>query len=335
MPSFSSTLPPVESSEDLAELLGLSEFALKKFCLRMPDFYHTFERKKKNGTGQRQLCAPAKELKQVQRNIKRKILDKVELHQSCTGYRRGMSIVSNAKIHVGQRFVLNLDIQDFFQSISTGRVAGLFFSFGYSEKISLLLAKLCCFRNALPQGAPTSPPLANLICHKLDRRLSGLARTKCLKYSRYCDDITISGTRTISPHLIELLRSILKAEGFTANEDKTRLLTQRSCQIVTGLTVNEKVNIPRKKRHLIRAILHGSKDHGTSDASRNYLAGLSSYMNMVKSNLRRKKRRSKSHRMETCSQVLTEQGQDSEALASQSEIAFCQKSKAEAETQKA
>lgn len=284
MPSFSSALPPINNAEELASFLGLSEFELKRFCMRDKSFYASFERPKKSGKGTRSICAPAPELKRVQRRIKSALLDNVELHPGCTGFRPGMSIVDNATIHAGSRFVLNMDIKDFFQSIHTARVAGLFASFGYSEDVSILLSKLCCFRNQVPQGAPSSPAIANLICHKLDRRLSGLAKSKGFKYSRYCDDVTISGDNLIGAAFIEMIKFILQEEGFTVNPDKTRLFTRRSCQIVTGLTVNSKVNIPRRKRRKIRAIFHqaAKNQEPISRKCRNYLGGLASFVNMVR-----------------------------------------------------
>jgi RNA-directed DNA polymerase len=283
MPSFSSTLPSINSETDLASFLKLSEFELKRFCLRAANFYSVFERKKKSGNKTRTICAPTTELKRVQRLIKKQILDKVELHSACTGYRKGMSIVSNAEIHVGQRFVLNLDIKNFFPSISTARVAGLFVSLGFSEEISLVLAKLCCFQNAVPQGSPASPSIANLICHKLDRRLNGLAQAKGFKYSRYCDDVTISGDKHLGEGFIKLIEQIVSSEGFEVNKEKTRLFTRKSCQTVTGLTVNEKVSIPRARRRLIRAILHQSAKKPLMTLNcKNYVNGLAAYMNMVR-----------------------------------------------------
>ena len=283
MPSFSSALPIIETEAELAVFLRISEFELKRFCLRSEKFYHSFERAKKSGHGTRKICAPSEELKQLQRRIKKEILDRVELHQSCTGYRPGMSIVTNASIHVGQRFVLNMDICDFFQSISCARVAGLFVSLGYPEEVAILLSRLCSYRNSIPQGAPSSPSIANIICHKLDRRLFGLAQARGLRYSRYCDDITISGDSYLNSKLQELLKTIITGEGFAINEEKTRLLSRRSCQTVTGLTVNDKVNVPRSRRRILRAAMHkGIPEGWPYDGKRNHLNGLSSYVNMVK-----------------------------------------------------
>ncbi len=282
MPSSSIALPIIKTERDLAEFFAISEFELKRFCIRTQGFYHSFERPKKSGKGMRIISAPSEALKELQRKIKRDILDLLETHSSCMGYKKGFSIVDNAAPHVGQRFVLNLDIKDFFQSISSARVAGYFCSLGYSEEVSVLLSRICCYKNALPQGAPTSPSLANLICSKLDRRLCGVARKNGLVYTRYCDDITISGGAFVKPGLQHFIQGIIAEEGFEVNKDKTRLLSRRSCQTVTGLVVNEKVSIPRKRRRLIRAILHQSELGRSPGMCNNYVSGLRGFMNMVK-----------------------------------------------------
>lgn len=285
MPSFSSALPILNSCAELCDFFEVSEFSLKRFCFRAEEYYHKFQRKKKSGNGTRKICAPSPELKVLQRKIKTEILDRVDLHDACTGYRRGMSIVSNASIHVEQRCILNIDIKDFFQSIGTARVAGYFAALGYPDEVAVLLSKLCCFQNALPQGAPSSPALANLICHKLDRRLAGLAGVNKMKYSRYCDDITFSTQGRINTGMVELLTSILQEEGFTINSEKTRILSRKSCQIVTGLTVNSKVNIPRRKRRRIRAIFHQSgNSRFRNQRQHDYLNGLASFLKMVNKN---------------------------------------------------
>lgn len=288
MPSLSKSLPIIANLSELAEFLALSEFELKSFCLRPKRHYHTFERAKKSGKGFRKICAPTEKLKSIQRLIKTNILDCVVAHQSSTGYKKGTSIVENAQAHVGKRVLLNLDIENFFSSISMPRVTGLFTSLGYAEDLAIMLARLCCYEHALPQGAPTSPSLANMICHRLDRRLSGLAQNRKMSYTRYCDDITLSSDETISSNFVELVKSIILEEGFSVNKDKTRVLSRASSQIVTGLTVNQKVNVPRAKRRLIRASFHRmvtGKDF--SDFERRKLEGFASFMQMIKRACRR------------------------------------------------
>lgn len=283
MPSLSQSLPTIATVNELAEFLGISEFELKSFCLRPKRFYNTFERAKKSGKGTRKINAPCNKLKTVQKLIKAKILDYVDVHKSSTGYKRGGSIVDNAQVHVGKRALLNLDIENFFPSISMPRVTGLFSAMGFPEDVAIMLARLCCFEHALPQGAPTSPSLANIICHKLDRRLKGLAENRKMQYTRYCDDITLSSDENIAKGFVSFVKQIIAEEGFFVNEEKTRILTRRSCQIVTGLTVNQKVNVPRAKRRLVRAAFHkATKDSLVAEAERKRLEGFAAFMEMVK-----------------------------------------------------
>lgn len=283
MPSLSQSLPTIATVNELAEFLGISEFELKSFCLRPKKYYNTFERVKKSGKGTRKINAPCNKLKTVQKLIKAKILDYVDVHKSSTGYKRGASIVDNAQMHVGKRALLNLDIENFFPSISMPRVTGLFSAMGFPEDVAIMLARLCCFEHALPQGAPTSPSLANIICHKLDRRLKGLAENRKMQYTRYCDDITLSSDENIAKGFVSFVKQIIAEEGFFVNEEKTRILTRRSCQIVTGLTVNQKVNIPRTKRRLLRAAFHkAAKDSSVAEAERKRLEGFAAFMEMVK-----------------------------------------------------
>lgn len=283
MPSLSKSIPTIATVNELADFLGISEFELKSFCLRPKKFYNTFERAKKSGKGTRKINAPCEKLKTVQKLIKAKILDCVDVHVCSTGYKRGGSIVDNAQVHVGKRVLLNLDIENFFPSISMPRVSGLFSALGFSEDVAIMLARLCCFEHALPQGAPTSPSLANIICHKLDRRLKGLADNRSMQYTRYCDDITLSSDENIAKGFVSFVKRIIAEEGFSVNEEKTRILTRRSCQIVTGLAVNQKVNIPRAKRRLVRAAFHrAAKDSSGGESERKRLEGFAAFIEMIK-----------------------------------------------------
>lgn len=292
MPSLSKPIPAIANQNELASFLEISEFELKRFCLRTDKFYSTFEQAKSSGKGVRIISAPSKELKAIQKKIKQNILDCLYTHESATGYSRGCSNVHNASVHVGQKVILNLDIENFFSSISISRVVGLFMSLGYEEGVSFSLARLSCLNHVLPQGAPSSPSIANLVCHRLDRRLSGLAKNRDLKYSRYCDDISISSADRMTPGMVALVKSIINEEGFTINKEKTRLLSRRSRQIVTGLSVNEKVSIPRPKKRILRATFHrASFQEELSELERQKLLGMASYCRMVgQANVRLKSR---------------------------------------------
>lgn len=209
------------------------------------------------------------------------ILAQVPCSDSAHGFITGRSIASNAAPHVGHNIILNLDLKDFFPSITYARVRGWFIAVGYSFGVASILALLCTARERVPfehngtryyvgvgprvlvQGAPTSPALANALAWRLDQRLAGLADKHTCTYTRYADDLTFSGD--ILDTLLYIRRvaeQIITDEQFTIHPEKTRIYRRSSRQIVTGLVVNDKVNLPRTTRRQLRAILHNARITG-------------------------------------------------------------------------
>ncbi|MGB0384489.1 MAG: reverse transcriptase family protein [Ardenticatenaceae bacterium] len=241
----------------------------------------------KRSGGERLILAPKEELKALQRQVLRDLLDKVPPADAAHGFVRERSIVTNALPHIGKQVILNLDLKDFFPSIIYPRVRGLFISLGYSFSVGSTLALLCTAHEReafdhngkryyisvgprhLVQGAPTSPALANLIAYRLDRRLTGLANKHDFTYTRYADDLTFSGDEfETARRLLGLIPRIVEDEGFTINQSKTRLLRASSRQIVTGLVVNDQLSTPRQLRRRLRAILHNAQTTGLSAQNR-------------------------------------------------------------------
>ncbi|WP_335041991.1 reverse transcriptase family protein [Nostoc sp.] len=180
------------------------------------------------------------------------------------------SIVTNAEPHVGADVIINVDIKDFFHSISYRRVKGLFRSFGYSESASTIFALLCTVtfvnhRSYLPQGAPTSPMITNLICRRLDRRLTQMTERFGFRYTRYADDLTFSASNESVCNIGKVLRhteGIVKHEGFEINRDKTRIMRKSNRLEVTGIVVNSKPSISREKLKRFRATLYQIEKDG-------------------------------------------------------------------------
>lgn len=253
--------------ENLAEILHMEESLLCQLYGQWErfdeEFYQEFSIPKKNG-GDRTIHAPVAFLKAIQRHIKENILDEHPLSGSAHGFVKGKSIVTNAKTHVGQRVVINLDLEDFFPSINEWRVHGLFRSLGYTPKEARLLTILTVYQQELPQGAPTSPGIANLICRKLDRRLLGLAKKAGAAYTRYADDMTFSGPESIIG-ILPVVKNIIKEEGFVIAQEKLRIQRRGRRQEVTGLTVNERTSIPRNIRKRLRAAVHHMKCDGYAE----------------------------------------------------------------------
>ena len=222
----------------------------------MDDLYTVSQIPKRSG-GMRQIEAPCASLKMVQRGILNYIFGDVRHHDACHGFRSRHSIATNAALHVGKDIVLNLDLQDFFPSVAAGRVYGIFKSFVGEGIYARFLTDVSVFKGRLPQGAPTSPMIANLTCLRLDRRLAGLANKNSMDYTRYADDLTFSGPESII-RFIPAIKAIIAAEGFRIALPKLRIHRKGSRQEVTGLTVNQQVSVPRVIRRRLRAAVHAS-----------------------------------------------------------------------------
>ncbi|QQE11523.1 TIR domain-containing protein [Planctomycetota bacterium] len=289
---------------DVAELLEVHPGHLKRWLYKYPGHsgYKDFEIPKKNGKP-RQISAPPKNISILQQKFKT-ILDAVYQPKDCVfGFVNKRSVVGGANIHKKQsRWVLNIDLEDFYTSIHFGRVRGLFMSFGAGENASTTLAHLVTKDGVLPQGACTSPVISNMIAFKLDRKLINIANKYNLKYSRYADDITFSYRYCTFPKHIAILdkysgddqeqhkegqyKSGLEPEnitlgpllvhaitksGFTINTNKNRLFSKRQRQEVTGLTVNEFTNVNRKFIRQIRAMIHAIRKFGPELAGIEYI----------------------------------------------------------------
>lgn len=279
-------LPYIYDLNHLSFLIGESTEQLDFFIRNKRKVYVSYKMKKKRG-GYRTIDAPSKKLKFVQRWILGNILYSMRVNKDSHGFIPGRSIATNAQIHVGQELVMGIDLKDFFPSIKFNRVNGFFKSVGYNDNISTILAELCTFNWKLPQGAPTSPMISNLIASSLDRRLAGFCKKKGLLYSRYADDITISGGKVL-PRYKTLIFRIITEEGFEINYEKVRIQGRGSCQLVTGLVVNDKVSIGRKKKRIIKSLVHKISENGSIEANetdnpffKEIVYGLLSFTNVV------------------------------------------------------
>jgi RNA-directed DNA polymerase len=271
--------------DELSRRLGITEQALRA----IPIEYRTFEIPKRSG-GVRVITAPGAMLKQTQRLILRRVLGKLAAHPAATGFERGHSIVSNALPHVGKEVVIRLDLKDFFSTTPANRVDSYFRTIGWNTDAAGLLTRLCTQGGSLPQGAPTSPRLSNLLNHRLDARLMMLAYSRGLAYSRYADDITLSGAaasakekvQTRTNDIIHHVKAIVKDEGYVLHTDKKlRIARKHDRQLVTGLVVNEKVNLPRRKRRWLRAVEHHLKTGKPATLTPLQIAGWRSLQAMI------------------------------------------------------
>jgi RNA-directed DNA polymerase len=308
-------LPKLETPEVLAQALGLSVGQLRGLCYARVVYTRTnyvrFALPKKTG-GERIISAPLPRLKAAQHWVLENILEKLPVHEAAHGFRAGRSIVSNAQPHVGASVVVNLDLKDFFPTVMYPRVKGFFVKLGYSEATATALALLCTEPDVdeveldgqryyvaqgarrLPQGAPTSPALTNLLCRRLDRRLKGAARKLGFTYTRYADDLTFSapkqGGGADVGKMLRLVRFVVRKEGFKPHPEKTRVLRRGRQQEVTGVVVNDKPGVDRETLRRFRALLHqleksgpeGKQWNGSTDVIAS-VVGFAHYVAMVDS----------------------------------------------------
>jgi RNA-directed DNA polymerase len=196
-----------------------------------------------------------------------------------TGFVRGQGIVQNASIHVGARFLLNVDIKDFFPSIRTEQVLKIFRKLGFPAEMSRVLSMLCTYEGSLPQGAPTSPYLANLVFREIDDQIIRMCKHHDLTYSRYADDLTFSSGQPISQNILAKLDTLLRSGGFKLNPKKIRFAKSGQAMYVTGLVVNEKVQPDRRTRRLLRAMFHRASTHPLDFRKKSaHLSGWASYV---------------------------------------------------------
>lgn len=303
-------LPRIDKPQQLAELLDLSISELRWFTYHREAatriHYVRFTIPKRDGT-ERPIWAPLPKLKEAQRWILTNIVERLPVHGSAHGFLPGRSTLSNAQAHEGASILLQMDVQNFFPTVTLPRVKGIFRHAGYREPIAQLLALLCTESpreivelngqtyfvalgpRCLPQGAPTSPGLTNTLCLRMDRRIQGLASKLGWRFTRYADDLTFSLPGKVSSDakigtLMGGVKHIVEEEGFRIHEKKTRVRRLGSQQKITGFVVNDNQppRVPRSLRRRLRAALHNLKQGKPlhPDESPETLRGYAAYLNM-------------------------------------------------------
>lgn len=285
-------LPVIFDQQHLSYLLCMEHRNLRQLVKSASSYYKYFAIKKRRG-GLRRIMSPYNELRDVQTWIKENILDKIELPNCVKAFVKGRNIMENAKMHEGRKYILKVDITNFFESIGVRQVYVAFRKMGYDRSVAAWLANLCTAKIEdykyeqledqeeiqklfndlyhksepfLVQGAPTSPGLANIICNRMDKRMMGLANKHGFTYSRYADDMTFSADKKDRLPKVSMIRKIVETEGFHLNEEKIELLHEGNRQIVTGLLVDNHVRVPGRykkdiKRHIHFCLKYGGREH--------------------------------------------------------------------------
>lgn len=248
-------LPIIYEVNHLSSLLGVEASYLYRVIHSPHSFYRTFSVDKNKG-GRRTIQSPYPQLAYIQSWINKKILNDLEVSDASYAYRKGVSILDNANYHLHCKEFFKTDIKDFFSSISIKKVQGIFENCGYSIKLSYQLACLCCYYGTLPQGAPTSPKICNLICKGMDSHLLKVASEFSLKYTRYADDLCFSGNEVTNDFIAKVM-VIISEYGFEKNPDKTFLKKSGQRKIITGLCISgDKVRVQKKYRREFRKKSH-------------------------------------------------------------------------------
>lgn len=252
---LSSNVPIIFDFTHLAMLLSRTEVYLASVVNSTESHYREFQIRKRSG-GLRTISAPYPALLEMQRWILSNILWNVPYSPYSHGFTKKKSIITNAHIHKNQNNILKIDIKDFFPSININRIISIFKYLGYPTNISFYLSSICCLDSSLPQGAPTSPYLSNLVCRRLDKRLITLCKGFKIRYTRYADDLTFSGDN-IPIKFADYITEICEDEGFSINPEKNRLYKKNRKKIVTGIDVsNEELKIPREYKRKLKQELY-------------------------------------------------------------------------------
>ncbi|AXQ23142.1 RNA-directed DNA polymerase [Acinetobacter wuhouensis] len=278
--------PIIFEIEHFSKLVGVEVTVLLSMIFSKEKFYRQFKIPKKKG-GERTITVPSPSLMLVQKWIYNYILINKKIHYSAHGFNFNRSIITNAKMHVGNKAFLKIDLKDFFPSIPIGWIVNYFKQQGYPPKISFYLASLCTLKDSLPQGAPTSPILSNIIFYNLDKVLYKFSKKNALTYTRYADDLVFSG-KYISLKFRNFVIFLIRKYGFQINSKKTSLKVNAGQNIITGILVKDTIFVPKKYKRKLRQEMFYIKKFGllshiatTNIRDPNYVYSLMGRLNFV------------------------------------------------------
>lgn len=276
------------------EYLGVSKEELLK--IDIPKNYITYKIRKNNGKGFRRIDAPLPGLKHIQNIILQKIIYEFKPSNIAHGFVKGRSPKTNAEPHTGKKYIIKIDLKNFFGSIHEGRVLGLlrFLAKDLQSRKSLsevsiddayVLTNILCLYGVVPQGAPSSPALTNLICWKLDKYLEETKLKYNVQITRYADDITVSlDDKRLIPELISFIMARIRAESFRINKNKLRVCSNNIRQQITGVVVNEKLNTSKTSWRNLRAAIHNAKYDPLSGKALQQLRGKIEWLRSLNTN---------------------------------------------------
>jgi len=285
-------LPVIFDQAHLSTIVNIQYNSLMKLIEKdnISSMYYQFEIPKRNGT-MRTIDAPKIELKAIQEWILHNILEKIVVSCAAKAYIKNKSIVDNAKYHINCNQLYKLDFADFFTNIKFPRIYSIFYTLGYTKQVAFTLSKFCLKDDYLPQGAPTSPALSNIVCRKLDNRLLKYAQTHHLIYTRYADDVAVSTKLNFNIEQINVIKKIISEEGFIINENKTKILKKSDRQILAGIVINNGIHVIKEIKKKLRQEIYYCKKIGVHENLlrkeqyysfyKEHLFGMAFYIKMV------------------------------------------------------
>jgi RNA-directed DNA polymerase len=286
--SFATALPPSEGRYNLDELFRRLGMPQQDPTTAQPRYREVRIPKRRGGI--RKLHVPDEPTKVIQRRILRRLLQRLNCHEAAMGFEKGKSIRDHAQRHVQSQVVVNLDLVDFFPSTYHQRVNAFFQRVGWNREAARWLTTWTCHDQGLPQGAPTSPKLSNLVNRLMDQQLSQCAARRGFRYSRYADDLTFSFPQKSEfkpPNSEEIhrltreIKTIVRGFGYRLHRKKRRIRRQHQQQTVTGLVVNQKVQLPRQTRRWLRAVVHRHRSGKEATLSTQQLIGWNAFQHML------------------------------------------------------
>lgn len=286
--SFATASPPREGPYDLDELFRRLHTTRQDQATAQPKYREVRIPKRRGGT--RMLHIPDPATKWTQRRILRRLLQGLKSHEAAMGFEKGKSIRDNAQRHIQSQVIVNLDLVDFFPSTHHLRVTAFFQRVGWNREAARWLTAWTCLAEGLPQGAPTSPRLSNLINRLMDQQLSECGTQRGFRYSRYADDLTFSfphHSELVPPNasdirnLIRTVEGIVRGYGYRLHPQKRRIRRAHQLQTVTGLVVNQKVQLPRETRRWLRAVNHHRRTGKEASLSTSQLLGWNAFQQML------------------------------------------------------
>ena len=280
---ISNNVPIIYNLTHLSKLVGIERGYIVQSALASKysqAYYRYYDVKKKNGKGIRKIMEPLPNLKSIQYWILNNILETIKPSVYAKAYVKNRGLKQNIRFHINQKIVFSLDIKDFFPSIKFSSIVSIFIDIGYSKELSIYLAKLCCLEDKLPQGAPTSPYLSNLFFKPIDTEISEFCKERKIRYTRYADDLTFSGDFD-DKELYNEVSIILSKNGLELNEAKTKLMPRGNRQIVTGIIVNNKPQLDKETRRLIRQEVYYIKKYSLESHMKKSNVNSSFYLNSL------------------------------------------------------